>query len=85
MNVKIVTFVPVAHADSVRQALGRAGAGQIGEYSYCSFSVVGQGRFKPSDSANPHIGTGTPTQNPLRITQLLLIDADGQWLVTEIR
>lgn len=57
MNVKIVTFVPIADADKVRNALGTAGAGQIGEYTYCSYSVVGKGRFVPSTKANPHIGS----------------------------
>lgn len=55
-QVKIVTFVPLDAADKVREALGRAGAGRIGEYSYCSYSVVGKGRFIPSDNASPHIG-----------------------------
>jgi hypothetical protein len=55
-RVKIVTFVPVEDADKVRDALGRAGAGMIGEYTYCSFSSIGTGRFIPSDQANPHIG-----------------------------
>ncbi|HEY0964986.1 MAG TPA: hypothetical protein VGE13_00720 [Candidatus Saccharimonadales bacterium] len=55
-KVKISTFVPIASADTVRDALGKAGAGNIGEYSFCSFSVVGKGRFMPSDKANPHIG-----------------------------
>lgn len=55
-KVKIVTFVPLENADNVREALGAAGAGQIGEYSYCSYSIVGKGRFTPSDNANPHIG-----------------------------
>lgn len=56
-KVKIVTFVPLANADDVREALGEAGAGKIGEYSFCSYSVVGKGRFVPSSKANPHIGT----------------------------
>ena len=55
-KVKIITFVPIEDADSVRKALGDAGAGQIGEYSFCSYSVIGEGRFTPSDNANPHIG-----------------------------
>jgi hypothetical protein len=54
--VKLVVFVPEQNADEVREALGKAGAGKIGEYSFCSFSVKGKGRFKPSDKANPHIG-----------------------------
>ncbi len=56
MRVKIVTYVPKNYAITVREALGQAGAGQIGEYSHCSFSVDGIGRFTPSDKANPLIG-----------------------------
>jgi hypothetical protein len=55
-RVKIVTFAPVKDADKIRQALGEAGAGQIGEYSFCSYSTVGKGRFTPSKRAHPHIG-----------------------------
>lgn len=56
-RVKIVTFVPLEAADAVRQTIGQAGAGVLGEYSFCSFSVSGKGRFIPSAKANPHIGT----------------------------
>ncbi len=55
--VKLVVFVPEENADEIRQALGEAGAGRIGEYSFCSYSIKGVGRFKPSDNANPHIGS----------------------------
>lgn len=55
--VKLVVFVPEKNADSMRQALGKAGAGKIGEYSYCSYSIKGVGRFKPTDNADPHIGS----------------------------
>lgn len=55
-KVKIVTFAPLDAAETVREALGKAGAGVIGEYSFCSYSVVGKGRFTPSEQANPHIG-----------------------------
>lgn len=55
-RVKIVVFVPVTDADKVRHALGEAGAGVIGEYSFCSYSVVGTGRFVPGKYAQPHIG-----------------------------
>jgi len=54
--VKLVVFVPEQDADSMRDALGKAGAGKIGEYSFCSYSIKGVGRFKPSDKAKPHIG-----------------------------
>lgn len=55
-RVKISTTVPLENADQLRDALGNAGAGQVGEYSFCSFSVTGKGRFKPSENADPHIG-----------------------------
>lgn len=56
MNFKIVVFVPLTHCDKVRKAIGEAGAGEIGNYSFCSFSSRGIGRFKPNEKANPHIG-----------------------------
>lgn len=55
-NVKIVVFVPVPHADAVREAMAEAGAGKIGNYTNCSFSSKGTGRFKPEAGANPAIG-----------------------------
>lgn len=54
--VKIVIFVPLTHADSVREAMGKAGAGKIGNYAHCSFSTRGVGRFKPEEGAHPAIG-----------------------------
>ncbi len=55
-HVKIVVFVPKSHADVVRQAMGDAGAGRIGQYSHCSFSGDGLGRYRPLAGAHPSIG-----------------------------
>jgi hypothetical protein len=54
--VKIAVYVPSSHADVVRKALSEAGAGHIGNYDYCSFSVKGIGRFRGLDGAKPFIG-----------------------------
>lgn len=54
--VKIVIFSPESHADQIRQALGDAGAGIIGNYHHCSISVKGIGRFIPGNGASPFIG-----------------------------
>lgn len=54
--VKIIVFTPESHAELIRQALGDAGAGRIGLYSHCSYSVDGVGRFKPLAGAQPAIG-----------------------------
>jgi hypothetical protein len=53
---KLVVYVPVNNAPEVREVMGKAGGGKIGDYSSCSFSVVGIGRFKPEDGANPYVG-----------------------------
>lgn len=57
-NVKLVVFTPLTHAEQVRQALGEAGAGVIGDYEQCSFtSTVGKARFRPTINAQPFVGT----------------------------
>lgn len=53
---KIAVYVPNESAEQVRQALGNAGAGFIGNYSHCSFSAEGTGRFLPGEGTNPYIG-----------------------------
>ncbi|KXB92630.1 dinuclear metal center protein, YbgI family [Veillonellaceae bacterium DNF00751] len=53
---KIVVYVPHTHAVQLRSVLGKAGAGYIGKYRDCSFSVSGQGRFTPQDGTHPFIG-----------------------------
>ncbi|MBU0668145.1 YqfO family protein [Patescibacteria group bacterium] len=55
--VRIFVFVPPSHADAVRDALAKAGAGKIGNYDSCSFSVGGIGRFRPLEGADPFVGT----------------------------
>ncbi|MFX3630100.1 MAG: Nif3-like dinuclear metal center hexameric protein [Ectobacillus sp.] len=53
---KLVVFVPASHADAVREALGNAGAGHIGNYSHCTFNSEGFGTFVPLEGTNPYIG-----------------------------
>jgi dinuclear metal center YbgI/SA1388 family protein len=53
---KLVTYVPLAHASGVRQALFDAGAGSIGAYDSCSFSTEGRGSFRAPEGTNPYAG-----------------------------
>lgn len=53
---KIVVFVPESHAKEVQNAMFKAGAGKIGNYSDCSFSVIGEGTFKVPNDGQPFIG-----------------------------
>ena len=55
-NVKLIIFVPLSHCDIVRNTLGEAGAGKIGNYNFCSFSTKGVGRFCGNKNSNPVIG-----------------------------
>ncbi len=54
--MKLITFVPLSHGEIVRKAMGDAGAGVLGNYSYCTFTLRGIGRFKPEAGANPTLG-----------------------------
>lgn len=54
---KIIVTVPESHAEVLRKAFGESGAGSIGDYSNCSFSSNGIGRFKPGEESDPYIGT----------------------------
>jgi dinuclear metal center YbgI/SA1388 family protein len=53
---KLITLVPNTHKETVLEALFNAGAGQIGNYSECSFSTEGNGSFKANEKANQFIG-----------------------------
>lgn len=55
-NVKLVTFVPEANEDRVRNALASIGAGLIGNYEACSFVQRGYGTFRGLPSSNPTVG-----------------------------
>jgi dinuclear metal center YbgI/SA1388 family protein len=54
--IKLVTFVPLSHAQKVRDAIFEAGAGHIGNYDCCSFNTLGDGTFKATGSAKPFVG-----------------------------
>lgn len=53
---KLQTYVPQKNAEQVRDAVFNAGAGQIGNYSECSFNISGIGTFKAGKGAKPFIG-----------------------------
>lgn len=54
---KLVVFVPKDHHERVLKAMLDAGAGDIGNYSHCSFNLEGYGTFKPGEGTDPFIGT----------------------------
>ncbi|MGY4690333.1 Nif3-like dinuclear metal center hexameric protein [Salibacterium sp. K-3] len=54
---KLTAFVPEDHVETVRSALGNAGAGHIGDYSHCTFATEGTGTFIPGNNTDPYLGT----------------------------
>src|SRR5690606_24318409 len=53
---KLITYVPLKDADTLRAALFNAGAGSIGNYDECSFNLEGTGTFNGNPDSNPVIG-----------------------------
>jgi ribonuclease HI len=54
---KLVGYVPTDALEQVREAVFAAGAGTIGAYDRCSWSVSGTGTFRGGEHTNPTIGT----------------------------
>lgn len=59
---KLQVFVPLTHQDVVRKALAESGAGSMECYDSCSFSVRGEGRFRPLEGSHPFIGKADSRQ-----------------------
>ena len=55
--LKLAVYVPLSHADTVRNALFAAGCGNIGNYDSCSYNLNGFGTFKAQKECNPFCGS----------------------------
>lgn len=60
---KLTTYAPINEAEQIRQALFKAGAGSIGNYSNCSFNTNGVGTYKGNNQSNPTIGIKNQDHN----------------------
>jgi dinuclear metal center YbgI/SA1388 family protein len=54
--LKVIVFVPRSDREAVLAAAFAAGAGRIGAYEECSFTIPGQGTFFGTEGANPAVG-----------------------------
>lgn len=50
------TYVPGKFVEQVKQAVFDAGAGSLGNYEGCAFTLPGQGQFVPQQGAEPFLG-----------------------------
>ncbi|ORL81447.1 Nif3-like dinuclear metal center hexameric protein [Prescottella equi] len=53
---KWVVMVPTTDTVRIREALFAAGAGELGDYRECSWTVTGDGQFRPLPGAAPTLG-----------------------------
>ncbi|NCT10016.1 MAG: Nif3-like dinuclear metal center hexameric protein [Flavobacteriia bacterium] len=53
---KLTTYIPTHAAIQLRNTLFDAGAGNIGNYDNCSFSISGEGTFRGNEKSNPTLG-----------------------------
>ena len=75
---KLVTFVPVANAEQVKNALFEAGAGHIGNYSECSFQTEGKGNFKAGAKTNPFVGEQDIRHNEKEVRLEVVLTSDKE-------
>ncbi len=52
----VVVYIPEGHLHQVKQAMFRAGAGNIGSYSECGWEVKGWGQYRPLEGSEPYLG-----------------------------
>jgi dinuclear metal center YbgI/SA1388 family protein len=61
--LQLVVYVPTEFSEKVKNALFEAGAGSIGFYDECSFSIKGNGTFRPVEGSNPFLGAHDVREN----------------------
>lgn len=66
-------YVPAADSERLVSALAEAGAGTVGDYDQCTFTVSGQGTYRPLPGADPADGEiGVLTRKPEQAVSMVL-------------
>ena len=70
---KLSVYCPIESEQTLKEKLWESGAGNIGNYSQCSFRSEGTGTFKGNDDSNPSIGTKNALhkENEVKIEMIL--------------
>ena len=81
-NLKqLSVFVPKEHAETVKEALFEAGAGNIGFYDECSFKIAGEGTFRPIEGSNPFSGTQNVRENADEVMLSVIFESFKQYRI----
>lgn len=83
-EVKIATFVPVASAENIRNALASAGAGRIGKYQVCSFACEGTGTFLGDETSAPAVGSAGRLESAREVKLEMVCSRSALALAIEI-
>ena len=75
---KLVVFAPRAERGQILAAACAAGAGELGDYSECSFTSTGVGTFRGSPAANPTIGQAGGDRESVRECRVELLCAGSR-------
>ena len=70
---KLSFYCPSSEAKIIKEKLWKSGAGNIGNYSHCSFSSIGEGTFMGNEHSNPTIGEKNKihTEHEIKIEMIL--------------
>ena len=75
---KLEVYVPREYSENVKNALFKAGAGSIGFYDECSFTVSGSGTFRPIEGSNPFSGTKNVRENADEVMISAIFESEKQ-------
>lgn len=83
---KVGVYAPIEYREKVEQAMFERQAGHMGSYDQCSFSVAGQGAFRPLDGADPFIGKVNQREQVEEVkVEVLARESEVNRLVAAIR
>ncbi len=80
---QIYFYVPQPQCEQVKQAMFQAGAGVLGNYDSCSWQILGEGQFRPTEGSNPFLGTTDKLEKVLEYKVEMLCVADKLEAVIE--
>ena len=82
----LCVYVPQAHLQVVQEALFNAGAGDIGNYSECSFYATGMGTFKGNEHSHAFVGKiGERHQEPEYKLEVVVDDSKLDKVISALK
>ena len=85
-RVKLSVAVPPEGVEEVRKAICEAGAGVLGNYTFCSMTTECIGTFRPDENAEPYIGENRELNRVKEVKLETFCDVkDVKKIVTKLR